>query len=175
MLDRNQEGVLCWIAFRVASAVMLDLDDESLKLANVGVEKERPEERVVFAVFSLVADEDSQDATGIDGLKQPLHRPVQLALELFKALAVAQVIRVIGIPDNVPVGGVVPDQIKLFFGQRAGKDIPALSQVSAFVVDTFHVELVYASHHIPDSAASLSRVENTPTTEPQDKVLDEIP
>ena len=159
----------------IAPAIVLDLYYDRLKLADVRVGKERPEERVIGAVFSLVADEDGQDAAGVDRLKQPLHGPVQLEFKLFKALAVAQVVRVIGIADNVPVGRVVPDQVKLPFGQGIGKDIPALSQVSAFLVDTFPVELVEACHHIPDSAAALSRVKDALAAESQDKVLDQIP
>ena len=105
--------------------MVLDLYDDGLKLADVGVEKERPEERVIPAVLSLVADQDSHDAAGLDRLKQSLHRAVQLQLEFFKALAVAEVLRVIGVADNVPVGRVVPDQVELPIGQAAGQDIPS--------------------------------------------------
>ena len=126
MLDRNQERVMGSVMSRIAPAIVLDLDDERLQLANVRVEKQRSEERVILAVFSLIADKNSQDAAGADRVKQSLHRSVQLKLKLFKGLAVAQVLRVIGVADNIPVGRVVPDKVELSFGQRAGKDMHTL-------------------------------------------------
>ena len=40
MLDGNEEGVSCTVVLRVAPTVVLELDDDGLKLAYVGVGKE---------------------------------------------------------------------------------------------------------------------------------------
>ena len=135
MLDGNEERVSRTIVFRVASAVVLDFDDDCLQLAYIGVKKERPKERVIPAVLSLVADEDSHDAAGLDCLKQSFHRTIQLQLKLSNTRAVAEIVWVIGILDNVPVRGMVPDKVELSFRQAAGEDVPTMPKVSALVIN----------------------------------------
>jgi len=135
MLDGNEEGISRIVVPIVAPAIVLRLYDERLQLAYIGVKKERPKERVIPAVLSLVADEDSHDAAGLDCLKQSFHRTVQLQLKLSNTRAVAEIVWVIGIVDNVPVRGMVPDKVELSFRQAAGEDVPTMPKVSALVIN----------------------------------------
>ena len=135
MLDGNEEGISRIVVPIVAPAIVLHLYDERLQLAYIGVKKERPKERVIPAVLSLVADEDSHDAAGLDCLKQSFHRTVQLQLKLSNTRAVAEIVWVIGIADNVPVRWVVPDKVELSFRQAAGEDVPTMPKVSALVIN----------------------------------------
>jgi len=175
MLDGNEEGISRIVVPIVAPAVVLHLYDERLQLAYIGVKKERPKERVIPVVLSLVADEDSHDAAGLDFLKKSFHRTVQPQLKLFKSPAVAKVVRVIGVADNVPVRRVVPDKVELPFRQVSGEDVPTMPKVSALVINLRSKKLVDACHHIPHGPAALGRVENALATESQDKIFDQIP
>ena len=58
MLDGNQERVPIVICHTVAFAVMLNLNDDCLQLADFVIYKKRPEEGIILAAFALVANED---------------------------------------------------------------------------------------------------------------------
>ena len=84
MLDGNEEGISRIVVLIVAPTIVLHLYDERLQLAYIGVKKERPKERVIPAVLSLVADEDSHDAARLYCMKQLLNRLIQFKLKILE-------------------------------------------------------------------------------------------
>jgi len=99
---------------------VLDFDDNGSELANLAVHQKGSEKRVIPAFLPLIADQDSHDAAGLDCLKQPLGRTVHLKLKIIKTRAVAKVVRVFGIADNIPIRRMVPDKVELSFREAAG-------------------------------------------------------
>ena len=58
MPDGYQEWIPIVIDHPVASAVVLNLDDDGLELADFIVHEKRPEQGIILAAFALVANED---------------------------------------------------------------------------------------------------------------------
>lgn len=141
MLDRYQEGIPTLIVNLVATTIVLNFYYDSPELAYLTVHEQCPEQGIILSEFTLVANEDSQDAAGPNHLMKPFNTLVQLGLKFFKGTGVAEVLLVIGIANNIPVGGMVPDQVILFFWQGACLDIPTSAEVpgcnmQCFAADT---------------------------------------
>ena len=94
MLDGYQERIRLLIVNLVASAVVLNLDDDGLELANFVVHEKRPEQGIILSGFALVADEDRHDTATLHHLAEPLDAQVQHGLEFIKIFSIAQVISV---------------------------------------------------------------------------------
>ena len=61
MLDGYQEWIRLLIHHSVTLAVVLNLDDDGLELANFVVHEQRPQQGIILSGFALVADEDRHD------------------------------------------------------------------------------------------------------------------
>ena len=64
MLYGYQEWITIVIGHPVASAVVLNLDDDALKLTDFVVHQKRPEQGIILSEFALVANEDRHDTAG---------------------------------------------------------------------------------------------------------------
>ena len=64
---------------------------------------------------ALIANENRHYSIRLDQAEKALNRAVQLELKIIQCSAVAEVLVIIGILYDVPVWGVIKDQIKLVF------------------------------------------------------------
>lgn len=119
MLDGNQERVACIVRHPVTPAVVLHFYNDCLQLSYLSVKEKRPEKRVIVAAFALVTDKDCHNAARPDSFEKSLSGLIEFNLKVMQGLAGAQVFRIVGIPDYVPVGRMIKDQMKLFLWQRA--------------------------------------------------------
>jgi hypothetical protein len=127
VLDGYQERVLALIDPPVTLAVMLNFDDDALELAYFVIREQGPEQGVVLSGFALVANEDRHDTTPFYHLAEPFDAQVQHGLEFIKGRGIAQVIPVFRVPDDVPVGRMIPDHVILFIRQWARHKVPSLA------------------------------------------------